>query len=83
MKISKEVILKIELVGNEVRHLKSALEDIMAAEDASNQGLGYLKRERTQSILNRNKQRVSCLKKERHKKILKKRFIRSSEMTYR
>jgi hypothetical protein len=26
----KEVIL-IELVGNEVRHLKSALEDIMAA----------------------------------------------------
>jgi hypothetical protein len=55
MKISKEVILKIELVGNEVRHLKSALEDIMAAEDASNQGLGYLKKEeRTllQSILN-------------------------------
>jgi hypothetical protein len=45
MKISKEVILKIELVGNEVRHFKSALEDIMAAEDASNQGLGYLKRE--------------------------------------
>jgi hypothetical protein len=54
----------------------------MAAEDASNQGLGYLKRERTQSILNRNKQRVSCLKKN-YKKILKKRFIRSSEMTYR
>lgn len=55
MKISKEVILKIELLGDEVRHLKSALEDIMAAEDASNQGLGYLKKEEKlilQSILN-------------------------------
>lgn len=55
MKISKELILKIELCGIEVTHLKSALEDIIAAEDASNQGLGYLKKEEKiilQSILN-------------------------------
>ena len=55
MKISKELILKIELSGIEVKHLKSALEDIMAAEDATNQGLGYLKKEEKvilQSILN-------------------------------
>jgi hypothetical protein len=55
MKISKELILKIELSGVEIRHLKSALEDIMAAEDAINQGLGYLKKEEKvilQSILN-------------------------------
>ena len=55
MKISKEIILKIELSGIEVTHLKSALEDIIAAEDASNQGLGYLKKEEKvilQSILN-------------------------------
>jgi hypothetical protein len=52
MKISKELILKIELSGIEVSHLKSALQDIMAAEDAT---LGYLKREEKvilQSILN-------------------------------
>ncbi|OCB78003.1 hypothetical protein [Flavobacterium crassostreae] len=45
MKVSKEVTLKIELSGIEIKYLKSALMDIMAAEEAINQGLGYLKDE--------------------------------------
>ncbi|GIZ08328.1 hypothetical protein [Flavobacterium sp. UMI-01] len=55
MKISKEVILKIELVGDEVLHLKDALGNIMAAENASSLGIGFLKPEQKkilQSILN-------------------------------
>ena len=43
MKISKETILKIELSGDDLENFKSALEDIMAAENSSNLGLGFLK----------------------------------------
>jgi hypothetical protein len=45
MKITKELILKIELTGEDLENFKSALEDIMAAENASNVGIGFLKRE--------------------------------------
>ncbi|MFT5254433.1 MAG: 2-hydroxy-3-keto-5-methylthiopentenyl-1-phosphate phosphatase [Flavobacteriales bacterium] len=45
MKISKEIVLKIELSGTEAKNLKNALHDILAAEEAVNQGLGYLKKE--------------------------------------
>lgn len=45
MKISKEIVLKIELSGSEAIHLKNALSDIIAGEEAINQGLGFLKKE--------------------------------------
>jgi hypothetical protein len=45
MKITKELILRIELTGDDLENFKSALEDIMAAENASNLGIGFLKKE--------------------------------------
>lgn len=50
MKITKELILKIELTGDDLENFKSALEDIMAAENASNLGIGFLKKEQKKII---------------------------------
>jgi hypothetical protein len=50
MKITKELILRIELTGDDLENFKSALEDIMAAENASNLGIGFLKKEQKNII---------------------------------
>ena len=50
MIVSKELILKIELTGDELKHFTTALEDIMAAENTSNLGIGFLKREQKQIL---------------------------------
>ncbi len=54
MIISKEVILKIELSGEDLKKFKSLLENIIAADYSANQGLGFLSTEEkkyTESIL--------------------------------
>jgi len=43
MKINKELIVKIELSGDELEHFKSALEKVVQGESASHLGIGILK----------------------------------------
>ena len=45
MIISKEVILRMELSGEDLKKFKSLLENIIAADVSANQGLGFLSTE--------------------------------------
>lgn len=52
MKISKELILKIELSGEDLEHFKEALEKVLQSEKSSNLGIGILKGEQKEIIEN-------------------------------
>lgn len=50
MKISKELILKIELSGEDLEHFKEALEKVLQSEKTSSLGIGILKGEQKEII---------------------------------
>lgn len=50
MKISKELILKIELSGEDLEHFKKALEKVLQSEKSSNLGIGILQNEQKEII---------------------------------
>lgn len=52
MIVSKEIILKIELSGDDLKNFKSLFENIIAADVSANQGLGFLKNEEKKYVEN-------------------------------
>ena len=50
MKISKELILKIELSGDDLEHFKNALERVLQFEKTANLEIGFLKKEQKQIL---------------------------------
>jgi hypothetical protein len=50
MKISKELILKIELSGEDLQLFKDALEKVLQSEKTNNLGIGILKKEQKEII---------------------------------